>query len=195
MTLQGKFIERYVKIPNIDTELLNEHKIRLIHKLDFEYGPVVLYGDEAFSFLKSHVKDYNELTNKEIFKKFGGYFLYEDLPEEYRKTGVVCIFNGEVGTLAHELRHAKQFQDRSKWLIRGIWLKRYYKWAYSFYPSEVQAYLFAANYLFKSKCFILGFKYSLKAIMIFSFGSIITWPFYMFYLTMWLVHLNLLSTL
>lgn len=164
----------------IDSTLLDLHKDLIIKERGFKHPPIVHYGDDAFAYLRKNVLTYQNKSDKQILRLTGGFFNYEDLTKEEMKTGVVCILNGKIGTLAHELRHAKQYQDNSRWLKRGKLLKLYYKYAYGFYPSEVQAFQYAATYLMKSKLYRLSFLYSLKCLYIFLFGNLIFFPIYLY---------------
>ncbi len=155
------------KTPHIDKCLLDYHENKIIEELKFKHKPVVYYGHKAYDFLRDNVPAYKNKTNKRIRCSMGGCFL-SDLSDEYKETGVVCVFNGNIGTLAHELRHAKQYQDNSKWIKRGKWYNFLYKYAYGFYPSEREAFQFAVNYLKKSKLNKLACFYKWKP-----FGAIL----------------------
>ncbi|MEK5217784.1 hypothetical protein [Psychrobacillus sp. FSL H8-0487] len=144
------------KLPILDRELLDLHKSEIIKKLQFKYVPVVLYGDEAFTFARENLPGYHKKSDKQMR---GGYFHYEELPPKYYNTGVVLIFNGEIGTLAHELRHARQYQDKNRWMKRGKWLMFLYKTIYVFYPTEWDAFRYAATYLTNSKLRKAAFWY------------------------------------
>jgi hypothetical protein len=157
----GKMIFKK-KIPKFDKVLLDKHKRKIIKRLEFGHEPVVLYGDLAFDFIREYVPGYHNKSDEQILCDAGGYFIYRNLPKDCINTGVVCIFNGEIGTLAHELCHAKQYQDKSKWLHRGIWLKCYYKLGYAFYPTEREAFRFAITYLKETKQNKLAYFYIKK---------------------------------
>jgi hypothetical protein len=159
-------------------KLLDSHKNKIIKELNFKHKPIVLFGDEALSFVSKYVSAYNNKSDKQILSKIGGCFLYEKLPQNYIYTGVVCILNGEIGTLAHELLHAKQYQDNNKWMQRGKWLKFVYKIGYGFYPTEREAFRYAATYLKKSKLYKLALFYDIKILFIKFFGTVILWPIY-----------------
>lgn len=121
---------------------------------------------------------YRNKTDRMIYKKTGGYFHYDKLPEQLKKTGVVCVLNGKIGTLAHELRHAKQYQDNNRWMNRGKWFMRYYKWGYGLYPAETQAFLYATTYLIRAKLHKLALRYIIKVLSAIFLESIILWPRY-----------------
>lgn len=130
-----------------DIKILDSHKNKIIKELQFKHDPIVLYGDEAFSFFKENVPAYHNKSDKQILMRAGGYFHYVNLAQHCVHTGVVCIFNGNIGTLAHELCHAKQFQNKNKWMESRKWLKLFYKIGYAFYPIEREAFKYALNYL------------------------------------------------
>ncbi|MEI2357144.1 hypothetical protein V8V70_12745 [Mesobacillus zeae] len=60
-------------------DLLDFHKNKIIKELEFEHEPVVLYGDEAFNFLRKNVIVYHNKSNKIILFYTGGNFLYENV--------------------------------------------------------------------------------------------------------------------
>jgi hypothetical protein len=147
----------------LNVKSFNKHKFHLIKSLKFKDKPTIFTGDKAFNYAKHHIPECKGKKREQI--PYSGFFHYQNLPEKYTKTGVVCIFYNEVPALAHELRHAKQYQDQSWWLVNKDnlkWLKIYYKCGYRFYPSEIVAYFYAVKYLFITKEFKLCFKYSFK---------------------------------
>lgn len=155
---------KFRKSPKVDRGILDSHKEKIIEDLDFEHEPIVIYGEDAIDFLRRYDPTYQDKSNKQILSSVRGFFLYENLPDEYMKTGVVCVFNGKIATLAHELCHAKQYQDNNKWMKRGKWLKIAYKLFYAFYPTEKEAFQYAHNYLKKAKLKKLAFLYRFKII-------------------------------
>src|SRR5690625_2991145 len=97
-----------------EDEYLKYHKNQIIEDLKItDKKPVVKYGEDAREFANKHKK------RIKINKETSGVFLYEDLPEEYEETGVVCLLKYSIGSLAHELCHAKQFQENNKWFNRS----------------------------------------------------------------------------
>lgn len=124
----------------LSAENWEKHRLQIIKDLKLEKEPHFIYEEEAFEFAKKYAK---------INKKTIGAFLHENLPEAYKETGVVCIFNYSVGTLAHELCHAKQYQQGNKWFKKGIFLKAVYYFRYYYYPTEIEAFTYAEMYLKK----------------------------------------------
>ncbi|NUH84782.1 hypothetical protein HUN92_13740 [Bacillus firmus] len=144
-----------------DKELLESHKNKIIKELKFKHEPIVLYGDEAFSFFRKSFPVYHNKSDKQILKRARGYFHHVNLSQDYVNTGVICIFNEHIGTLAHELCHAKQFQDNNKWMESRKWMKLFYKIGYAFYPTEREAFKYAENYLKSCKLDELASDYKL----------------------------------
>ncbi|WP_214483810.1 hypothetical protein [Bacillus sp. SM2101] len=139
------------KLPSDDKKLhpLYIHKKAIIEDLKIKHEPFVLYGDKAVAFVKEHVPEFKNKSEKKIYKN-NGIFLGKNLPKEYTSAGVVCVFNGEIGTLAHELCHAKQFQDNNKWIHCGKLLNLIKKIIYPYYSIEKEAFSYAVYYLKKS---------------------------------------------
>lgn len=167
------------KIPQINKELLDLHKNKIIKELDITSKFKVYYGDEACNFFRKYEPDYQKKSNKQILRNLSGYFIYDKLPQNYKEegvVGVVCVFNGKIGTLAHELRHAKQRQDNSKWMELVKWKKFYYKYAYALYPTEVGAFSYAAWYLIKSRFLKLFFFYLINILTAIIFKTRIFLP-------------------
>ncbi|MGE7843658.1 hypothetical protein ACQKNX_23115 [Lysinibacillus sp. NPDC093712] len=169
--------------------LLDYHENKIIEELNFKHKPVVYYGHKACDFLRDNVPAYKNKTNKRIRRSIGGCFL-SDLSEEYKETGVVCVFNGSIGTLAHELRHAKQYQDDSKWLKRGKWYNFLYKYGYGFYPSEREAFQFAAKYLKKAKLNKLACFYNFRRLGAAISKTRFLWPIYFIGLLLYILWLQ-----
>ncbi len=144
-----------------DRELLESHKNNIIKDLQFKHEPIVLYEDEAFTFFRENVPVYHNKSDKQILQRANGYFHHVNLSQDYANTGVVCIFNGQIGTLAHELCHAKQFQENNKWMGSKKWMKLLYKTGYAFYPTEREAFRYAENYLKSCKLDELASSYKL----------------------------------
>ncbi|GEM02976.1 hypothetical protein SAMN05421839_10582 [Halolactibacillus halophilus] len=119
---------------------LEDHASNIAKILSLKSLPEMMYGNEARNFVKKHFpKGYKESSS--------GAFLFDELPEIYRESGVVCVYDCSVGTLAHELCHAKQYEDNNKWLKMNLFNKRYRKCLYAFYPVEKEALEFAIKYL------------------------------------------------
>jgi len=77
---------------------LNKHYTRIAKKLKLKAKPRLLLGDEASSYIKKHKKDEKPQN--------GGYLFW---------TNTVAIINKKrIGTLAHEMRHAYQYEHRMR---------------------------------------------------------------------------------
>lgn len=67
------------------------------------------------------------------------------------------MFKEDVGTLAHELMHAKQWQDNYFWARNEKYLNLFYKFMYYskvlyyYHPAESRAFKFALEYLKEEK--------------------------------------------
>jgi hypothetical protein len=145
-----------------DRDLMDSHEKKIIKELKFTHKPIVLYGDEALSFIRINVPAFQKSSDKKIKNRVNGYFHYENLPPKYVNTGVVCIFKEKISTLAHELCHAKQFQDDNKWLwlVSRNWrMKLLYKLGYFFYPAEREAFKYALAYLEENEFYELANSY------------------------------------
>ncbi|MGE6375996.1 hypothetical protein [Peribacillus muralis] len=177
------------KLKPLNINLLDLHKYKIVNELQFQYEPIVLYGDEAFVLARKCVPAFYNKSDQQILSMADGYFLYENLAEDFSNTGVVCIFKGTIGTLAHELCHAKQFQDRNKWMENKKWLKVFYKLGYGFYPTEREAFGYAATYLKNSHNDKLASLYRLKFFTVILFNTRIIWPIYFVSIIKWLYHL------
>ncbi|MFS0783502.1 hypothetical protein [Bacillus sp. 1P06AnD] len=129
----------------MNIEMLEQHKKLIVKELMLENVPPVLYKEEAVQFLKEHVDKYKY----SIPKGLQGYFCYENIPDLFKETGVVCIIKGKnpIGTIAHELCHAKQYENHNAWLHMGPMKKALYYWGYYFYPAEIEANSYAGKYL------------------------------------------------
>ena len=134
-----------------DSRTLDLHKDIIIKDLQLKPEPIVFYGDKAVAYVRNNVPAYKNKSDKVIKKGANGYFHYENLPKKYNETGVVCIFNEKIGTLAHELRHAKQFQNNNRWMKPFLGMKFFYKLLYPFYPPELEAFNYAKKYLKSSE--------------------------------------------
>lgn len=142
---------------------LDKHKNKIIKELKLKHIPPVLFDEEAITFVKLNVPLFKHKNDKNIKKRYSGYYHYENIHPTYATTGVVCIFNNQLGTLAHELWHAKQFQDNNKWLVsRNRIMNLFYKIAYIFYPAEREAFKYAISYLEENELYKLANTYKRK---------------------------------
>ncbi|MFF5994297.1 hypothetical protein AAGS61_06020 [Lysinibacillus sp. KU-BSD001] len=125
----------------------------IIEDLKIKIKPKIFYGTDAKDFIE-------EYGTRILGKNPNGAFLYQGIPDEYKNTGVVCIIKDSVATLAHELCHAKQYQDDTKWFNRGLYLKIFYFFRYYYYPTEIEAFTYAEMYLKKVELFKEAEEYS-----------------------------------
>ena len=112
--------------------------------------PPIFCGETAEKFLID-----NNYKNKNSILKERGFFSFkeEEIPEIYKKTGVVLIFNYGIGTFAHELVHAKQYQTKPN-LFDNESMKLHEK-IYIYHIAEREAFDYALKYLKLAKlpCF------------------------------------------
>lgn len=129
--------------------LCEQHEDLIADFLGLRLKPQIYYGEKASEKIKEYGK---HLGNPD---KLNGAFLYKDIPALNQSTGIICITKPSIATLAHEMMHAKQFQDGSKWLdINGGYKKLFYKYGgYNLYPSEVSAYRAATKYCRSAKMY------------------------------------------
>lgn len=117
--------------------------------------PVLLVGKQALDFIENHFAD----RNKRVPSNANGFFLYENLNEEYieknnidkrcYRNGVVCLLKDKKSTLIHEMRHAYQLQNNPEYMYLEKYeeLSREYTETYVYYPSEEDAFTYTINYL------------------------------------------------
>ena len=99
------------------------------------------------------VKEYGNRADK----KAKGLFLHRKLPYQFDHKDVIVIREDSVATLAHELMHFKQWTMNNHWLRRGPIKTAYYNLFYYFYPTEIEAFDFAEQFI---KTANLGAEYS-----------------------------------
>lgn len=114
--------------------------------------PVLLVGKDAKKFIKNHYSPKNT-------PRVNGMFLYENLDEKYIEsnnidkrcieTGVVCLVKIKKSTLIHEMKHAHQLNKNHSYMYleSNEKLKKAYKKAYPYYPSEKGAFTYTINQL------------------------------------------------
>lgn len=135
-----------MQIKEID-KVWEHHIEKIMDNLGLKEKPLFLYGEDASEYTKRYGKGVR--ANKNTY----GAFFCQDMPEEFGKNGVVCIFKRSIGTLAHELCHVKQHQEGSKWFKPGFLLRVRYKIGYYYYPTEIEAFTYAEMYLRKEELY------------------------------------------
>lgn len=111
--------------------ILKEHEMKIKNCLDVY--PNVLYGEEANEKMKQYFKDYKK-------KSYNGYF--NPLTNEVY---ILILNKFSIGTLAHELRHAYQFNIKGEYFnFPDDWFKKdpFYKCRY----AELDANRYARDY-------------------------------------------------
>lgn len=142
-----------------EKDILEDHKIKLIEHLFSSNNydvPKVLFNNKAENFIRKHAKNGENINTKNLH----GYFVrefdnLEGLDPKDIQIGVVCIMNNNIGTLAHELRHAFQCQHCPELLPNTPKDKKAYedsqksfnKSKYYKFPAEKDAFTFAIQYL------------------------------------------------
>lgn len=148
--------------------------------------PLILYGKNASSFYRNHLKSRgdNFFTREIKLSKVNGIFLYESIDYGYIKdnfadyieenefqkdcfkNGVVCLMKPRLSTLTHELRHCYQlnnsYMQRYMMIEENHFLGELYKNTYVYYPSEQDAFYETLNYLNESGRKLESFFYARK---------------------------------
>lgn len=145
---------KHKRFNDFDLFVIEKHKSRIVEDLGLKTVPPILYGDEAKRFVIANVAGYKRKKLKDI--KQNGMFILGDGLQEENNTGVVCIFNSErsIDVLAHELCHAKQYQDgtlkqKNSWIADKVDFVMY-RLTYAFRHEEKEAFNFAESYLKKA---------------------------------------------
>lgn len=111
--------------------------------LNLDVLPIILYADNKATTINMLVKAYGKRADI----KAKGLFLHRKLPYPLNHKGVIIIREDSVATLAHELMHYKQWTMKNHWLRRGPFKTAYYNLFYYFYPTEVEAFDFAEQFV------------------------------------------------
>lgn len=111
--------------------------------LNLDRVPKILYADNKAATINALVNAYGNRADM----KAKGLFLHKKLPNPFNQKGVIVVKEDSVATLAHELMHFKQWTMNNHWLRRGPMKTFYYNLFYYSYPTEVEAFEFAEQFV------------------------------------------------
>ncbi|MGE7983724.1 hypothetical protein [Solibacillus sp. NPDC093137] len=139
----GKYINKSKELKMSAQYKCRQYEQSIKAALNLKGLPKILYADNKSVSISAFVKAYGNRADT----KAKGLFLHRKLPFPFNHKGVIIIREDSVATLAHELMHYKQWTMKNHWLRRGPFKTAYYNLFYYFYPTEVEAFDFAEQFI------------------------------------------------
>lgn len=140
-------LSKHNKKFQLSKEEIELHKDIIAKELELTKLPIILVD-------KDIDKDFP--PNFFGLRKQGNAFHYNNLPEAYKKysdVGVITLTNKRKATLAHEMKHAQQYQKSHKRMQgkRSLYHKFLYLFFYPIYSTEKEAFKYGLEYVNKTE--------------------------------------------